>query len=139
MTLPGTHGPSPSLDSLSTPALLAALPKRVETLVKAQITLLKAEVRADLSKELGVAEGLGVAAVCGLAALNLLLVTAVLALSTIMRGWLAGLAVTGLVLVVAAIAGGLGWRGRVRKPLARTRHELEEDVKWTKERPHGQR
>jgi hypothetical protein len=58
----------------------------------------------------------------------------VLALSSVLPGWAAGLCVSGAMLSVAAIAGVVGWGKRVRRPMARTRHELDEDVKFAKER-----
>jgi len=42
--------------------------------------------------------------------------------------------VSGVAGLAAVIAGLLGWRKRVQKPMAKTRRELKEDVKWTKER-----
>ena len=123
-----------SPESLSTIELMKAITSDVERLVKAQIALAKAEVRADLASEGKMVAGLGVAAVAGLLAVNLLFVTAILALASVMPAWGAGLIVSGAVLLVAAMAGVIGWGKRVRHPLARTRHELQEDVKWTKER-----
>jgi len=125
-------GPPP--ESLSTIELIKAITNDVERLVKAQLALAKAEVKADLASEGKMVAGLGVAAVAGLLALNLLFVTAILALATVLPAWVAGLVVSGAVLLVAAIAGIIGWGKRVRHPLARTRHEIQEDVKWTKER-----
>ena len=119
-------------EALSTPALLKAITQDVEHLVKTQIALAKAEVRADLSDEKMMVAGLGVSAVAGLLALNLLLVTVVLALASVMPAWLAGLAVSGGALLVAVVAGVMGWAKRVRRPLEHTRHEIEEDLKWTK-------
>jgi hypothetical protein len=125
-------GPTP--ESLSTVELMKAITADVERLVKAQIALAKAEVRADLASEGQMVAGLGIAAIAGLLAINLLFVTAIFALATVFPGWVAGLIVSGAVLLVAAIAAVIGWGKRVRHPLARTRHAIEEDVKWTKER-----
>jgi len=126
-------GPA-SPESLSTLDLMKAITHDVERLVKTQIALAKAEVRADLSNEGKMVAGLGVAAVAGLLAVNLLFVTLILALATVLPPWVAGLVVSGAVALAAAIAGVVGWGKRVRHPLARTRHEIQEDVKWTKER-----
>jgi len=101
--------------------------REVEELVKAHIALVRAELRADLRAEARMATGLGAGAIAGLLTLNMLCVTVVLALAGVMRGWLAGLIVSGVLLGIAAVAGGVGWQARVRRPLARTRHELEED------------
>jgi hypothetical protein len=125
------HAPA---EALSTPALLKEITHQAQRLVTAQIDLAKAELRADLSREESMVAGLGVAAAAGLMTVNLLLVTAVFALSSVLPGWAAGLCVSGAVLLVAVIAGVVGWGKRVRRPLARTRHELDQDVKFAKER-----
>jgi hypothetical protein len=127
-------GRPPSLAALTTVDLLKEIGAQGEQLVKAQLALAKAELQADVIKEAKMAAGLGVSAVAVLIAVNLLLVTAVFALATVMPGWAAGLVVAGTVLIVAALAAAIGWGKRVKSPLARTRHELKEDVKWTKER-----
>jgi hypothetical protein len=121
-------------ESLSTGELVQRVMGEVTSLARTQLELVKAEARADLQAELGVAKRFGVGAIAALCALNLLLVAGVLALSLVLPAWAAGLVAAGAVAAVAAVAAVLGWRGRVRKPLRRSRHELEEDLKWTKER-----
>jgi len=119
---------------MSSHELVKTVVGQVGELVKTQIALATTEAKADLRAELGAATGLGVAAVAGLAALNLLLVAAVFALALVMPGWAAALVVFGAVALVAVVAGVTGWGKRVKNPLARTRHALEEDVQWTKEK-----
>ena len=103
-------------------------------LVKEEIALAKAELRADLKAELGMVKGLAVSALIALCVLNLLLVAVVLALAHVMPGWGAAL-VVGLVLTAAAsIIAGLAWRKRVVTPLERTRRTLRDDLHWMKER-----
>jgi hypothetical protein len=63
-----------------------------------------------------------------------LLVTGVLALSSRMPAWLAGLAVSGVLLLGGAIIGLISWRRRIREPLPRSREALKNDVNWVKER-----
>lgn len=123
-----------SPEALPTGDLIKQIASEVRLLAKTQIDLAKVELRADLKRELAMITGLGVAVVAALIAVNLLLVTAVLALSLIVPGWVAGLIVSGFVLLVAVTAGVIGWSKRVRTPLERTRRELKEDVHWTKER-----
>ena len=127
-------GPRPEVAALSTAELVKQITQQVGELARAQIQLATTELRANIKSEVKMATGLGVSALAALMALNLLLVTAVLALAAVMPGWAAGLIVTGVMAVVTAIAGLVGWRKRVRHPLERTRHELKEDVQWTKER-----
>ena len=119
---------------LGTGALLTAIGSQLETLAKKQFELATTELRADLQSEARAAGGLGIAALTGLAAINLLLVTGVLGLSQVMPGWMAGLMVSGATLVVAAVLGLVSWRRRLRNPMSRTRRTLKDDAKWTRER-----
>jgi hypothetical protein len=103
-------------------------------LVKDEVALAKAELRADLKAELGMVKGLAVSALIALCVLNLLLVAVVLALAHVMPGWGAAL-VVGLALAAAAsVIAGLAWRKRVITPLERTRRTLRDDLHWMKER-----
>jgi hypothetical protein len=126
--------PEKAAASLSTPELVKELAAHIGTLVRKQIELAKAELRADLRAEVLTARTLGIAALAALIAVNLLLVTAALVMSLMMPAWLAGLIVTGFAVAVAAITAGIGWSRRLRKPLGRSRHALEEEVRLTKER-----
>ena len=119
---------------LGTGALVRQIVSQAELLAKKELELAKTELRVDLRSEARVAGGLGIAALAGLVAINLLLVTAALALSLVMPGWAAGLIVTGFMLTVAAIFGLVSWRRRLREPMAHTRRTLKDGVKWTKER-----
>jgi Na+/H+-translocating membrane pyrophosphatase len=126
--------PEKAAASLSTAELVKELAAHLGSLVRKQIELAKAELRADLRAEILTARTLGIAALAALIAVNLLLVTAALVLSLVMPAWLAGLIVTGFATAVAATTAGIGWSRRLRKPLARSRNALEEEVRWTKER-----
>ena len=119
---------------LSTAELIGEITDQVKLLAKAQIDLAMAEVKADVRAEVKMAAGLGVSAVAGLLTVNLLLVTAIFALARVIPGWAAGLAVSGAVLLIAAMAAAFGWGKRVRHPMERSLHELKEDVQWSKER-----
>jgi hypothetical protein len=119
---------------LGTGALVRQIVSQAEILVKKELELAKTELRVDLRSEARVAGGLGIAALAGLITINLLLVTAALALSLVMPAWAAGLIVSGVMLAVAAIFGLVSWRRRLRDPLAHTRRTLKDGVKWTKER-----
>jgi hypothetical protein len=103
-------------------------------LVTVQVDLAKTELKADLVREGSMAAGLGASALAALTTINLLLVTAILALSAVLRPWLAGLCVSGAVLVVAVAAALIGWSRRVRRPLDRSRRELNQDVRFAKEK-----
>lgn len=129
----GTPPISASPAALSTPQILAEISRETQQLLRTQIDLVKAEVRADVTREIATVKGLGVAALAGLAGLNLLLVTAVLALGTTMPAWLAGLLVTAVVWLVGGVAAFYAWRVRVQKPLQHSRRALEKDVRLVKE------
>ena len=118
----------------ATGELLGELFKQSAELVKKEIALAHAEMRADLAREVKAAEGLGAAAVCGLCGLNLLFLAAVLALAQVLPGWVAALIVAGVVLAAGGLVARLGWAQRVVHPLERTRKTLKEDVQWAKER-----
>ncbi|MEO5767511.1 MAG: phage holin family protein [Polyangia bacterium] len=119
---------------LSTIELVKEITAEVGLLAQKQIELAKTELKADLRAEAATVGGLGVAALAALAAVNLLLVTLVLALAQTMRPWLAGLLVSAFMLVVAGIVALVSWNKRVRSPLERTRRTVKEDVQFTKER-----
>jgi putative superfamily III holin-X len=119
---------------LSTPALLKEISGQVGLLAEKQIELARAEVLADLRREASVIGRIGIAAALGLAGAILLLVTGVLALALLMPAWMAGSLVTGVTLLAAAILSLVSWRRRVRRPLARTRTTLKDDVSFVKER-----
>ena len=90
--------------------LIGVLPTLVTDLVKGEIEQLKAEMIGKL-KALGVGGGLMAgAAVILLFMVGVLLTAAILALSSVMPGWLAALLVALLLLIVAAIVGFIGYK-----------------------------
>lgn len=115
--------------------LVSELTRQASLLARKEIALAKSEAREDLKTEIRTATGLGVAGVCALCTLNLLLVAVVLAIAQAgLPGWLSALIVAAAVLLVGTIAGLVGWKRRVRKPLETTRRSVEENVRWAKER-----
>jgi Putative Actinobacterial Holin-X, holin superfamily III len=126
----------PHLRGLSTREIVTELARKASLLAHKEVALVKAEAREDLRSEMKMASGLGVAGVCALTVLQLLLLALVLALAEagVLRGWLAALVVAAVVLAIGSVAGFLGWRRRVREPLDATRRSLSEGVRWVKER-----
>jgi len=124
------------LRQMGTRDLVSETARKASQLVKKEVELAKAELRTDLRSEIRMASGLGVAGLCAIAAIELLLVAIVLALMErgVMPGWAAALVVAAVVLAIGAAAGLWGWARRVRKPLDTTRRSLQEDVRWAKER-----
>jgi hypothetical protein len=121
-------------EKLSTGQIVQAAVEDLRRLTKTQIELVTMEARADLHTELGMAKRMGVAAFAAIVGVNLLFVTAALGLATVLPGWLAALIVCAFVGIGGGIVGAIGWGKRVRVPMERTRHELKENVRWTKER-----
>lgn len=103
-------------------------------LAQTEVELAGAELASDLRAGRRVLVAFAIALVAALVGVTLLMVTVVLALAEVMPGWLAGLIVSAFLLGLAVIAALIGWSKRVRRPLARTRDSLKEDVRWTKER-----
>jgi hypothetical protein len=122
------------ITGLTTLQLVKEIALQSGLLVKRQVELAKTELRADVRTEAKVAGGLGVAAVCGIITITLLLVTAAFGLALVMPAWGAGLIVSGFVAAVAAAVAGISWHRRVRKPLEASRHELKRGLHFTKER-----
>ena len=125
---------SERITHLSTLALVKEIAAQAALLIKKQVELARTEIKADARREATVAGGLGIAAIGAIITVTLLLVTAVLALSLVMPAWGAGLIVSGVVAAAAGIVAAVSWRRRVRQPLAHSRSELREDVRFAKER-----
>ena len=120
--------------SLSTRQLLTQLIETVTLLVRKEVELARAEIRADVKAELSMVTLLVAGGVVAVFGVNMLLVAAVFALTVWMPGWLAALAVAVLLLVIGGVIGLVGWQRRVSVPLAVTRKVMKEDVRWAKER-----
>jgi uncharacterized membrane protein YqjE len=124
------------LRAAPTKDLVMQLAQKASLLAKKEIELAKAELKEDVRSEIKMASGLGVAGVCALVTLELLLTAIVFALfeAEVMPGWAAALVVAAVVLAVGTAAGLWGWAKRVRKPLDTTRRSIEENVRFAKER-----
>jgi uncharacterized membrane protein YqjE len=124
------------LRSASTKELVTQLAQKASLLAKKEIELAKAELKEDLRSEVKMASGLGVAGVCALVTLQLLLTAVVFALfeGGVLPGWAASLVVAAVVLAIGTAAGLWGWAKRVRKPLDTTRRSIGENVRFAKER-----
>ena len=131
---PGGERLQARLEAMSNKELLQHITRDAVTLAKKEVELAKAELKADLKAEIGMAKGLGVAGLCAIWAVSLILVAAALALGLVMPAWVAALLVAAAVLIVGGIAGMVGWGKRVKDPLETTRRTLKEDVRWAKER-----
>jgi len=122
------------LENIPGSALVKDVTGQIGLLVEKQINLATSELRRDLVAELQMVEGLGVSVVAAILGLAVLLVAGVFGLTLVMPGWEAALIVGGGLLLVAAIAGAVGWKRRVTSPMWRTRQTLKENLQWTKEK-----
>jgi len=122
------------LESMSNKELLQHITQNAVLLAKKEVELAKAELKADLKKEVAMAKGLGVAGLCAIWTVSMMLVAGALALGTAIPEWAAALIVSAAVLLVGTLAGLVGWGKRVKEPLEMTRRTLKEDVQWAKER-----
>jgi hypothetical protein len=138
----GAHRSAPPHDAGGDPLrgvrtrdLVTELARKGRLLARKEIELAKAEIRADLRREVRMASGLGIAGICGLFTVQLLLLAAVLALmeAGLLPGWAAALVVAAVVLAIGTAVGLWGWATRVRAPLGSSRRSLKEDVRWAKE------
>ena len=123
-----------SVEAMSNRELIGHVIQNATQLAKKEIELAKSELRADLKKEVAMVKGLGVAGLCAIWAVSLMLVACALALGNVIPEWAAALIVAGVVLAVGTVAGLVGWGKRVKKPLEATRRSLKEDALWAKER-----
>lgn len=120
--------------NVPTAELLSELLKQSAALVKTEIALAKTELTADVKREARAATGLGIAGLCTIGALQLVLAAAVLGFSEVMPAWGAALVVAAILFTIAVVTGVLGWTKRVKQPLPRTQQTLKEDVQWKKTR-----
>ena len=123
------------LRELPTRDLVTELARKASALARKEVELAKAEVKADLRSEIKMASGLGVAGLCAIFTVQLLLTAIVFALfeSGLLPGWAAALVVAAVVLAAGTAIGLWGWAKRVRKPLDTTRRSLRENARWAKE------
>jgi hypothetical protein len=122
------------LERMTNRELLSHTMQTALDLVKKEVELAKVEVKADVQAEVSMAKGLGVAGLCAIWAVSLMLVACAFALATVLPGWAAALIVAAVVLAIGSIAGLVGWGKRVKKPLETTLRTLKEDARWAKER-----
>ena len=119
--------------SLPTQVLVREIGDKAASLARKEVELAKAEVKADLRSELGMAKGLGMGGLLVLLGVSLLPLAAAVALASLMPAWLAALVIAVVLLAAGAALGYRHWTRRVTQPLARTRRTLRETTRWAKE------
>src|SRR5207237_8758854 len=86
-----------SVEGMSNRELIGHVIENATQLAKKEIELAKAELRADVTKEVAMVKGLGVAGLCALWAVSLMLVAIALALGNVIPEWAAALSGAGRV------------------------------------------
>jgi len=124
----------PETQALSTRQLLSRLLETVSLLVTKEVELARAELKADLKTELDMVKLLIAAGMVAVFGVNMLLVSAVFALTIWVPGWMAALGIAAFLLALGALLALFGWNRRVSAPMAVTRKTVREDVQWAKER-----
>jgi uncharacterized membrane protein YqjE len=134
------HPPPPlgrddRLRGLALRELVTEAARKAGELARKEVELARVEAREDLRAELRMASGLGVAGVCALLTVQLLLTALVLGLmeAEVLPGWAAALVVAAVVLAIGAGVGLWGWAKRVRKPFDTTVRSLQDSARWAKE------
>jgi hypothetical protein len=125
-----------TLRAVSTRDLVKLLARKASRLARKEVALVKSEAKENLRSEIKMASGLGIAGVCALVTLQMLLVALVLGLAEggVLPGWGAALLVAAVVLAIGTVAALVGWAKRVRTPLESARKSARENVRWVKER-----
>ncbi len=128
---------TPQLSDRPVAELLKQLAEQTTTLVRQELELAKVEL-TEKGKKAGLGAGMFAGAgVLGLYAVGALTACLILALSTVLEGWLAALIVA---VAFAALAGVLALTGKskVRQAAppvpAQTLDSVKEDIAWTKQR-----
>lgn len=131
---PTATGATAGLRAVSTRDLVGEVARKASDLARKEVELAKAELRADMRAEIKMASGLGVAGLCAIFTVQLLLTAVVLALmeAQILPGWAAALIVAAVVLAIGTGVGLWSWARRVKKPLGTTRRSMQENVRWVK-------
>ena len=119
-----------TLRDVSFKELLSHITDGVKELASKEAELAKAELQSNLKASVGTAKSLGIATVCALLGLNMLLVAAVFGLATVLEPWMSALIVATALLAIGATVGSIGWSNRLKNPLEATRASLKEDVQW---------
>lgn len=125
-----------ALRQMETRELVSEAGRKASLLVKKEIELAKAELRAQVRSEVKMASGLGVAGICALIGLEMLLVALAFGLMEggVLPGWGAALIIAAVIFAIGAGAGLWGWAKRVKKPLETTQRSVKENVRWARER-----
>ena len=120
--------------ALPTGDILRELASNGSLLIQRQVKLAELEARRNVVREKKSVELFGVAGAIAYAGVIVLLVAAALAIGAALgdRFWAGALIIGGALLLIAGILAPIGWKLRVKRPLRRTREELDKELSWGK-------
>jgi hypothetical protein len=124
-------------DAEYSPHALDEIRIEVARLVRRHAELARDELRDELRTEAASlrSRGLGVGGIGAIIAVTLLLVSAILALGTMVPAWGAALAMCAVVMLASAIGALVDWNLRTRRAVDdESRDPLQDDLRWTKRR-----
>lgn len=117
---------------LNTGELISNLVNNISAIFDREISLAKAEARADVRQAISGGAALAIGLLFVYTAVPALVTAAILALWPTLSPPMVALIVAALFAVIGAIVAYIGWN-RVRiQPLERTRETLKEDVEWAR-------
>lgn len=119
------------LHAMSTPALMKQAVSELRLLAKAEILHARLELQEELRAAKSAAILLGCTAALALCGLGVVFVGIALALPLV--EWVAAFVVGGILLALAGVCAGLGYRQLPKKPLGKTQQRLKDDVSITRE------
>ncbi len=122
------------VSGLATPDLIREIGGQMMELAQKEMELAKAEAKADIQAEISSAKRVGAAGLCGVLALNMVLVAIVFAAAPAVPGWVTAIVLAIVLAIAAVVLGKSGWTNRVESLLDTTRQTLREDVQWAKRR-----
>ena len=118
--------------ALSTGDILRELASNGSLLIQRQVKLAELEARRNAVQEKKSAELFGVAGAIAYGGVILLLVAAALGIGAALgdRFWAGALIIGGALLLIGGILAPIGWKLHVKRPLRRTREELDKELSW---------
>lgn len=119
----------------SLPELMRDLLSQFSTMMRHELGLARAEMAEKASQAGSGIAMLGIALVLGIAALTILLMSAVLALNEVMEPWLSALIVGGVAALIAAILAMKGKSNLAARNLApdHTLHSMRDDAQFVRQ------
>jgi len=118
--------------AMPTGDILRELASNGSLLIQRQVKLAEQEARRNIKQETKSAELFGVAGAVAYAGVIVLLVAAALGIGAALgdRFWAGALIIGGALLLIAGILAPIGWKFHVKRPLRRTREELDKELSW---------